>query len=268
MATVLDGNKAKTARRVIEVLEFFDDQRREVTVMDIVRRYNRPQSSTSELLASLVELGLLYKDPGSRSYTLTPRAAILGSITQPQMVRDGRLATLIDRLVAQTGLGVVLLGMVGLNAQVFRWSPGSKFSPGADTSLCSGAQEPLFESAGGRLLLSTLRADRRDGLIRRLNAEAAEDRKFSYAEMVRQVAEHGHDAHAVGPAGFDSDAQMVSVLLPVAPGEQPMAIGFVFQTNHEIDPQALIGLLDRSVQRCIRGSEGPMEPFEVVSSAA
>ena len=54
------SNKAKIARRVIEVLEYFDDNHREATVMDIVRRYNRPQSSTSELLSSLVDLGLLY----------------------------------------------------------------------------------------------------------------------------------------------------------------------------------------------------------------
>jgi hypothetical protein len=64
-----ESNKAKIARRVIEVLEFFDEAHPRATVMDIVRRFNRPQSSTSELLSSLVDLGLLYKDPYSRSYT-------------------------------------------------------------------------------------------------------------------------------------------------------------------------------------------------------
>ena len=66
MATV-ESNKAKIAKRVIEVLEFFDVEHPQATVMDIVRRYNRPQSSTSELLSSLVGLGLLYKDAYSRS---------------------------------------------------------------------------------------------------------------------------------------------------------------------------------------------------------
>src|ERR1700754_681209 len=103
MATVLDSNKAKTARRVIEVLDYFDDQHREATVMDIVRRYDRPQSSTSELLSSLVELGLLHKDAYSRSYSLTARAALLGVAGQAPAVRDGRLVGLLDRLVAQTG---------------------------------------------------------------------------------------------------------------------------------------------------------------------
>ena len=65
------SNKAKIAKRVVEVLDFFDDDHREATVMDIVRRYNRPQSSTSELLSSLVELGLLYKDPYSKFGQLT-----------------------------------------------------------------------------------------------------------------------------------------------------------------------------------------------------
>ena len=73
------SNKARIARRVIEVLEFFDDRHGEATVMDIVRRYDRPQSSTSELLSSLVELGILYKDPQNRSYRPTPRAAMLGA---------------------------------------------------------------------------------------------------------------------------------------------------------------------------------------------
>src|SRR5579871_2967131 len=145
MATVLDPNKAKTARRVIEVLEYFDEQRRQATVMDIARRYKRPQSSTSELLAILVEMGLLYKDSSARYYTPTPRAAMLGSLFQPSPVRDGRLAMLTDRLVAQTGLGTGLMGMVGLNVQMYHWMEGLK--PLASvTPLHGGLQAELCES--------------------------------------------------------------------------------------------------------------------------
>jgi len=109
----IESNKAKIAKRVIEVLEFFDEDHPQATVMDIVRRFDRPQSSTSELLSSLVDLGLLHKDPCSRSYSPTPRAAMLGAAVQPKLVRDGVLTGLIDRLSAQTGLGVAVFGMVG-----------------------------------------------------------------------------------------------------------------------------------------------------------
>ena len=108
----IESNKAKIAKRVIEVLEFFDEDHPQATVMDIVRRFDRPQSSTSELLSSLVDLGLLHKDPCSRSYSPTPRAAMLGAAVQPKLVRDGVLTGLIDRLSAQTGLGVAVFGMV------------------------------------------------------------------------------------------------------------------------------------------------------------
>src|SRR5688500_8456816 len=114
----IESNKAKIAKRVVEVLEFFDDDHPRATVMDIVRRYNRPQSSTSELLSSLVELGLLYKDPHTRSYSLAPRAALIGSSGQSDIVRRGRLVHMLDRLVAQTGLSVALFGRVCLNAQI------------------------------------------------------------------------------------------------------------------------------------------------------
>jgi len=264
----LEGNKAKTARRVIEVLEFFDEQNRQVTVMDIVRRYNRPQSSTSELLASLVELGLLYKNVGSRSYTLTPRAAILGSLSQPSLVRDGRLSMLIDRLVAQTGLGTALLGMVRLNAQIFRWCAATKHEAAERGTLAGGAQDRLCESAAGWLLLSTIPPGRCESVIRRLNAEAPIDRKFNYASMIQRVQECGRKAYAVGPAGFGSSAQMAAVLLPVQPGEGPMVLGFVYEPCEAIDPTKLVEVLQSSVQRCIRYANAERENIETVSNAA
>lgn len=268
MANVLDGSKAKVARRVIEVLEFFDEQNRQATVMDIARRYNRPQSSTSELLASLVELGVLYREPDSRSYTLTPRAAILGSLSQPDMVRDGSLSTLISRLSAQTGLGVALFGMVGLTAQLFRWTPGSKYLPDDQGDLRNGAQDRLCDSAAGRLLLSTIRSERRDGMIRRLNAEASDGRNFNTSEMSRHVQELGWQGHATGPAGFMSQAQMAAVLVPNEPGDRPMVLSFIYEPSQEIDPAALIALLQRSVQRCIANSMHDVADQDVVSSAA
>ena len=270
MLASVEGNKAKTARRVIEVLEFFDEHHREATVMDIVRRYNRPQSSTSELLASLVELGLLYKDPNSRSYTLTPRAAILGSMAQPNMVRDGSLAMLMDRLVAHTGLATTLIGMVGLNAQLFRWSAGTKFQPTtAATPLGNGLQDQLCASVAGWLLLSTLPPTRRDGTVRRLNAEAPEERRFSPAMMIQRVEECGRQHHAVGPAGFGTDAEMCAILLPSEAGERPMALAFVYQRSPEIDSRKLVAVLRTSIQRCLEPAPRPGPSIDgQVSTAA
>lgn len=252
MVSAAAMNKAKIAKRVIEVLEFFDEEHREATVMDIVRRYKRPQSSTSELLTSLVNLGLLYKDPYSRSYTLTPRVAMLGSHSQPDLVRDGRLMGLIDRLLAQTGLSVGVFGMVGLNAQIFSWHSGTRRLRTADPEgFCGGLQERLTDSAAGWLLLSTVAQPRRDGIVRRLNVEAAPDKKFSFPDMCARLQACHDQEHATGPAGYGSIADTCAILLPGQPENRPLAIGFVYDPSQHIDTNALIRSLHDGVRRCM-----------------
>jgi DNA-binding IclR family transcriptional regulator len=250
-----ESNKAKIANRVIEVLDFFDDNHPEATVMDIVRRYNRPQSSTSELLSSLVNLGLLYKDPSTRSYSPTPRAALLGSTTQPNLIRDGRLVSIIDRLVAQTGLGVAVFGVVSLNVQIFSWrAGGSTLGTARTQGFGSGLQERMSDSAAGKLLLSTIMQPRRDGAIRRLNAEAADDRKFSSTEMSASVELIKSEGFAAGPVGFGTIADTCAILLPDQPSNRPLALGFVYEPSDQIDPLVLRDLLVRAV------SGGEAEP--------
>jgi DNA-binding IclR family transcriptional regulator len=252
MATGLDPNKAKTARRVIEVLEFFDEQTRHATAMDIARRYRRPQSSTFELLSIMVEMGVLYKDPVSRLFKPTPRAAMLGSMFQPRLVRDGRLSALADSLRAATGLATAVMGLVGLDAQIFRWIPGA--TPIAATArggLCGGAQSPLHRSAAGWLLLSTVSSDRRGAMLRRLRASSPADQMFSIAEISEQIAVCGDQGVAVGPAGFGDAAQTCSILLPMEAGERPMVLALVYEPGETVDPAALTALLQGSVQRCV-----------------
>lgn len=261
------SNKAKIARRVIEVLEFFDDDHREATVMDIVRRYDRPQSSTSELLSSLVELGLLYKDPYSRSYSLTPRAALLGSAGQSGIIRDGSLVRLTDRLVAQTGLPVAVFGMVGLNVQVVSWRPGSRKPPPACKGVAAGLQIPLTESAAGWVLLATVDQPRRDGMIRRLNAEAAEGRKFAAAEMSEQLMACRNAGHAEGQAGFGANARVLARLLPCGDGQHPLAVGFIFGAEERMNGESLLACIDEAIRQTI-GAAGEAASVEVLATAA
>ena len=261
-----ESNKAKIANRVIEVLDFFDDNHTEATVMDIVRRYNRPQSSTSELLSSLVNLGLLYKDPISRSYSPTPRAALLGSVTQPDIIRDGRLVAIIDRLVAQTGLAVAVFGMVGHNVQIFSWRGGNAaLGTARSQGFNSGMLDRMSDSAAGLLLLSTIMQPRRDGMLRRLNAEASDDKKFSFSEMSAQVEQIKAAGYACGVAGFGSIADTCAILLADQPANRPIAIGFVYEPSHQVNQDALRALLVDAFARC---DEPPAVSAAVVQIAS
>ncbi len=262
------SNKAKIAKRVIEVLEYFDDNHREATVMDIVRRYNRPQSSTSELLSSLVDLGLLYKDPYSRSYSLTPRAALLGSAGQSGMVRDGRLVRLVDRLVAQTGLSVAIFGMVGLKAQIINWRSGARSTGTATRNIFGGLQEPLGFTAAGWLLLSTIAQPRCDGVVRRLIAEAPEDRKFAFADMSARLQQCRDAGFVQGPAGFGSTAEALIALLPDEDNGHPLAVGFVYGPESRVQPEALLDCLNDAIRHCLPVTDHETGQIEQLPTAA
>ncbi|WP_340589099.1 helix-turn-helix domain-containing protein [Erythrobacter alti] len=259
------SNKAKIAKRVIEVLDFFDHDHPTATVMDIVRRYDRPQSSTSELLSSLVDLGLLYKDMSTRSYTLTPRAAMLGSLTQPEFVRDGRLSGLVDKLSAQTHLSVGVFGMVGLETQIFTWHNGEPpLKATTAKGIYGGMQERMSDSAVGQLLLSTVDKQRREGMLRRMNAEAQEGRQFSFPEMAERVERAGDRGEIVGQMGFGSIADVCAVLIPDVTLERPMALAIVYEPKEENDPEALLAMLREAVAVCAdqpEPAENVLYPF-------
>jgi DNA-binding IclR family transcriptional regulator len=259
MAPRNSSNKAKIARRVVEVLEFLDARRHPATVMDIARRFDWPQSSTSELLLVLVETGVLYKDDRSRSFALTPRAAMLGASFQPRMVRDGRLAMLTEDLRRRTGLSVAVMGKVGLDVQIFGWTPGAEpASADPSAGLAGGMLAPLHESVAGWLLLSTLPERQRDGVLRRLRAEGPAERRFQPAMLNERIAICEFKGHGVGPAGFGSTAEMCAILLPAEAGESPMALGFVYAPARCSNPTVLIELLKGAAQTC--AAPPPLDP--------
>jgi DNA-binding IclR family transcriptional regulator len=247
MASVLEPNKTKIAKRVFEIFEFFCDNGQKATVMDIVRRYGRPQSSTSELLSSLVEMGLLYKDPHSRSYTPTPRIAALGTSAQPEIIRDGGLFTLMDRLAEQTGRSVALFGMVNTHVQVFRLAAG--IEP-MSHKIAYGASEQISASAAGLLLLSTFAPDQAARMLWRLNAEAEADEKFDLVTLKDRVAAFRRQGYAVGDAGFSPDLHVAATLLPRSSIRRPLALGVIFRDQEDADTMALVAAMNQGIAKC------------------
>lgn len=231
------SGKAKIARRFVEVLDYFDSDDREATIMDIARRYGRPQSSTSELIYELVDLGFLYRNPGRRTYSLAPRAAFMSTAGQADILRDGRLIRMVDQASADTGLAIGIFGMTGLSSQALLWRSGSR----AKVAGHSGMQQPLSRSAAGCLLLSTVDKSRRDGMIRRLNAETAESDRLSIAEIDTRIEEGARLGYLRGRAGFGTDAEQIGVMLPRV--DQPMVFTASYRGEGVTDPQSLAAYL-------------------------
>ncbi len=254
MATKPDPIKAKNARRVIEVFEFLDRNGGKATVTDIARSFGRPQSSTSELLASLVDMGLLYRDPHTRAFFTTPRLAALGTSAQPPLIRDGRLFDLMDRLARSSGCGIALFGMVGMRVQIFRWSDDGQ--DWARTIGC-GSSELLSSSTAGLLMLSTYGPVQANRILWRLNAEAPAELKFNHGEIRERIEQYRRQRHAIGEAGFANDCRVVTTLLPCELNAPPLALGAVFPATMPVDEDRLLRKLsERACDRAGRDDLG------------
>jgi DNA-binding IclR family transcriptional regulator len=242
----LEASKAKFAKRVIEIFEYFDGGYGPSTVMDIARQYGRPQSSTSDLLSSLVEIGLLYKDPITRDFKPTPRLATLGLASQPDILRDGRLFNYMDQLARTTRKTVALFGVVGTHVQIFRLLPSLRRAVlGVET----GCSELLTSSTAGQLLLSTVDPAQIRGRLWRLNAEADASEKFELVEMLERIGRFRLEGHATGSAGFITGELMSAVLLPRVEREPALALGILYPEQSVRDADAFAATLKHGINQ-------------------
>lgn len=247
-----DSKKAKIARRVFEILEFFADGHSGLTVKDIVSRYGRPQSSTSELLSALCEMGLLYRDNETRRFHPAPRLAALGVAGQPDVISSGKLFSLMDKLAQSSRCSVALFGILDAQLQVLRWKSGEG-NRGVDLSC--GATCPLAASAAGELLLSTLGQDRAGKMLWRLKAEVDENDRFDLAETKARVMRVGQLGFVTGKAGIVARALVTAILLPERISGQPIALGVVYDEKASVDPHAIVETLQFNIGQLL--SKGP-----------
>ena len=219
MASGLDPKKIKSAQRVLEVLEYFNDERQEATVMDIARSMGYPQSSTSELLGCLVALGYLHRDRYARTYSPSARVALVGAWVQPAFFRGGRLLPMMDELVKEANAPVVLAARVGLEAQhIHTVSPAGQ----GRASQPVAPKAPLLHSAAGKALISTMDPERVRKLVHRLNAESDAEMRVSADALIEDLRQIRSQGYAVG---HDGVVGMVAILLPQAGPEERLVLG-------------------------------------------
>ncbi|MEX1147368.1 MAG: helix-turn-helix domain-containing protein [Sphingomonadales bacterium] len=213
MTKVPGPKKIKSAQRVLEVLEYFNQERHECTVMDIARSYGYPQSSTSELLNCLVALGYLRYDPWTRTYKPAARVAMLGAWIQPAFFRHGTLACLMDELSAELDETVVLFSRVGLAAQSIHGVVPRGGASSRTSTWGAGENASLLHSAPGQIILSTQRPDDIRKLIHRLNAESPDHLHVRYQDFIDRLEEVRGRGYAATWSD-EEDTGMAGVLLP------------------------------------------------------
>ncbi|KKW91866.1 IclR family transcriptional regulator [Sphingobium chungbukense] len=217
----------KSAHRVLEILEYFDQDRRVATVMEMSRTLNYPQSSTSELLRCLTRLGYLHYNRVRRTYSPTARVALLGAWVKPSLFRGGPVLSAIDEIAKLTGETVLLSTSSNYVLQHLHVIHGNN-EHALDAH--AGDQLSILHSTQGRLLLSSYRNEGIRSAVHRLNAEETDlSRHVRVAELLSEFAVLREKGWSIdqNPDGVGC----VAVLLPFGRNMDRLTVSVIAQPS-------------------------------------
>jgi len=219
------GAGVKSAVRVMQVFELFDQLQRDARVSEMVEYLGFPQSSTSALLKSLVQTGYLEYLPSTRSYIPTPRIALLGSWIGGSPIRDGSIGRMMDELNAETGDAIALACISGIFAKYIHVVQATNLMR---MHVPIGSQRFLVWSAMGVPLLSDMSDDAIRLLVRRTNAEASSRQKsIDINQTLTHVEQFRKRGYFFSRGLVTPGAAIICMRLPPnsASPDRPLAIG-------------------------------------------
>ncbi len=213
----------KSAARVIEVLEYFDSVRAEATIMDIARALDYPQSSTSVLVKSLVDLGYLQHGVRYRTYRPTPRVTLLGAWIEPMLAPDGAIVRMMNDLGDATGETIILASE---HSTVVRYIYVVPATTAMRLHVGPGTLRPIAYSGAGRVFMSRMSEDRVRWLVHRFNEDhPAGTPKLQLAAVRRDLAAIRTDGYGVSYDRITPGAGIVAAALPVTSDDMPLVVG-------------------------------------------
>lgn len=243
----VENKTVKSAGRVLEILEYFDDLQRQSTVMEIADALGYPQSSTSALLRSLVSLGYLNYDPMARTYITSSRVSLLGSWVNSQFFAEGAIISMMKELNEQTGDTVVLAVRNGLHVQYIHVVQAT--SP-ARLHMTLGTVRPIAASGAGYALLSTMTDAEITRLVMRINAEAKEGEALvRIRELLDEVSVIRRKGYAFTCDMVTRGGGIIAAPLPRSSGQSRMVVGIggiseVMRGREDELSKALMGQID------------------------
>lgn len=246
----------KSAGRVLQVLEFFDEVQREARVQEIAERLSFPQSSTSVLLKCLVQLGYLDYDAASRSFLPSPRVALLGTWLDKGPVRNGSLIRMMEELSEKTGEIVILAARNGIYSQyihVLQARTSMRFLvPNASRRL-------VVWSATGFALLVRESDELIRGLCMRTNAEAPEGQEMVDLKKVRAKIQKTRESGYFFSKGLVTPgAGSIAVPLPsgIDRRDRPLAVAISGLLGDFVRREKqIVGLMKEAVSRYLENAD-------------
>jgi DNA-binding IclR family transcriptional regulator len=215
----------KSAGRIFDVLEYFEEAKTPLGLKAICDRFGWPPSSAFGILRSLVMRGYLDYDRFSLTYMPTMRVAILGHWVSDALFGDGNLLAFMEELQALTGETV----SVGTQSDLYAQHVHVMLSAAPpQASIRSGSLRPLARSGLGVLLLSARSDDTIDLLLRRINIEERDrTSRVRFDDVLERVDEVRQQGYVYARNTIVPGATLVGKLLPGLRQGRLMAVNVI-----------------------------------------
>lgn len=237
----------KSAKRVFDVLEFFEDLQRPASAMEVATTLKFPLSSTSALMRTMTGLGYLHYDPSRRDYTPTARISMLGHWLSPALFNHGRLLSLMEDLAEKTNETIMIGLRNGLSAQYIHVIQARL---PMRLHMKAGTLRPLARSGLGYALMSTYPEREVRRLVRKINEHEPEAaRKINIKELLGELERVREKGHAISVNLVTPGAGVVAMTLPkIAGTDQPLALCVAGLTDALLaQEQELADLMARAI---------------------
>jgi DNA-binding IclR family transcriptional regulator len=213
----------KTAKRLFEILEYFDEMQRPLSLKEVALRFGYPVSSASAVLKSMVVLGYIDFDRYSRTYMPTMRIVQLGQWVQGALFGERGILALVNHLNRETEETVSIATQSDLYMQYIHVQPSPQT---IQFSIRPGTIRPLARSGLGWMLLSARSDDTIEKLVRRINFEE-EDRKkkIDLKELMQKLRKIRKDGYVISLHTVKAGAGVIGMLLPERRHGRILAIG-------------------------------------------
>ncbi|GGC81534.1 IclR family transcriptional regulator [Chelatococcus reniformis] len=213
----------KTARRLFEILEYFDVVQRPLSLKDVAGRFDYPVSSASALLKSMVVLGYLDYDRYSRTYMPTMRIVQLGGWVQGALFGEGSIVSLMKYLSKETEETISIGTQSDLYMQYIHTLP----SPHTiQFAIQPGTIRPLARSGLGWLILSARSDEMIEKLVRRINIEEDDPKhRVDLVDLMQRIREIRANGYVISLHTVTVGAGVIGMLLPERRHGRILAVG-------------------------------------------
>jgi DNA-binding IclR family transcriptional regulator len=214
----------KSARRVLEIFEFFAETHAPATVKELSHQLGYPQSSTSKLLASLLTLGYLRYEATTRSYRPTLRVMLLGSWVHDEIFGHGSVISPLENLRQEFGHSVLVGMQQGIHVRYVVTLCSE--TTGGLPPFATGTLRPICRAAVGKILLSRKRNSEIALIARRANAQETDaERRVSVSQLLDDIEMCRQRGWAESHGNVIAGRNVVAMCLPSIPGQPELAIG-------------------------------------------